>query len=388
MKSSRYDECGAADCRPGHRVRLILVRGWLVFFCLLPFPVFAAEPMFNKSLNEAVVFIPNGSGPLAAVLETTFFRPDGDGPFPLVVINHGKASGNPRFQSRARYIVASRELVRRGYAVMIPMRGGFSRSSGNYISGGCNIEANGLSQARDVRAALDYATQLPYVDPTRIVVMGQSHGGLTTLALGTKPYAGVRGLVNFAGGLRKTECLGWERLLVDAFRSYGETNRLPSLWFYGDNDSYWSPETRNAMLNAYVGAGGNVRMVAFGKFGTDAHGLFGHRDGWSIWWPEVEKFLAELGLPTQVLPRTASADPARIHLEAVAASMRWGARCQNAFNDFVDADYPRAFAWSASVCSVAVGGENPGKRALDLCRSRVPTGCQLFAVDDAVLAAN
>lgn len=388
MKSWRYDKRPAADDRPLPVVRLIHRYVWLALLGISPILAFGAEQLLNKSLNETVVFIRNGDGPLAPVLETTFFRPDGEGPFPLVVINHGKAVGNPRFQSRARYIVASREFVRRGYVVMIPMRSGFSRSTGNYVSGGCNIESNGLVQARDVRVALDYAKALPHVDPSRIVVMGQSHGGLTTLAFGTMPYAGVRGLINFAGGLRKTECIGWEQVLVSAFRAYGQENRFPSLWFYGDNDSYWSPETRNAMLNAYVGAGGNARMVAFGKFGSDAHGLFGHREGWSIWWPEVERFLAKLGMPTSLLPRPASTDPALVRLEEAAATMHWGARCQRAFQDFIDADYPRAFAWSAGVCSVAVGGENPGRRALDLCRSRMPGGCQLFAVDDVLMSAN
>lgn len=364
-------------------------RCWcLISLGLLPVLAVAAEPVLNKALNETVVFIPNGSGLLASTLETTFFRPDGEGPFPLVVINHGKAEGNPRFQARARYVVASREFVRRGYVVMIPMRSGFSRSTGNYVSAGCNIESNGLEQARDVRVALDYATALPYVDPARIVVIGQSHGGLATLALGTAPYAGVRGLINFAGGLRKVGCIAWEQQVVGAFRAYGRASRFPSLWFYGDNDSYWSPETRDAMLNAYVGAGGNARMVAFGKFGNDAHGLLGRRDGRAIWWPEVEKFLAGLGLPTAVLPRPESADPIRARLEEAAASMRWGARCQRVFQEFVDADYPRALAWAASACSIAVGGENPGRRALDMCRSRASDACRLFAVDDAVVVEN
>ena len=47
-------------------------------------------------------------GVFGAELETTLFRPPGDGPFPLIVVNHGKASGNPRFQARSRYLVAAR----------------------------------------------------------------------------------------------------------------------------------------------------------------------------------------------------------------------------------------------------------------------------------------
>jgi len=89
-----------------------------------------------------------GSGFSSVEFETTLFKPDGAGPFPVAVINHGKASGNPRFQERARHLVASREFVRRGYAVVLPMRMGFSKSGGHYHeSGGCNIAANGELQA-------------------------------------------------------------------------------------------------------------------------------------------------------------------------------------------------------------------------------------------------
>ena len=93
------------------------------------------------------------------------------------MINHGKESGNPKFQPRARYIVASREFVRRGYVVMIPMRSGFSKSSGMAISeGGCNIAGKwpgtGCGYRRRTRACA-----CPYVD-RRIVVVGQSHGSL------------------------------------------------------------------------------------------------------------------------------------------------------------------------------------------------------------------
>lgn len=72
-------------------------------------------------------------------LETTIFKPPGDGPFPLVVINHGKALGKPAFQSRARYLAQSAEFVKRGYVVALPMRQGFSKSGGAYIGGGCNV---------------------------------------------------------------------------------------------------------------------------------------------------------------------------------------------------------------------------------------------------------
>lgn len=343
----------------------------------------AGEQPLNTLLNEEVVFIENGSSLFGSRLETTLFKPAGDGPFPLVVINHGKAFGNPRFQARARYPIAAREFVRRGYVVMVPMRSGFSKSSGNYVSGGCHIEGNALSQAEDVRTALDYAIALPYVDREKILVIGQSHGGLTTMAFGTQPYPGVRGLINFAGGLKLTNCEGWEGSLVKAFEHFGEKNRYRTLWFYGDNDSYWPRPTIENMHAAYIGAGGDARWIAFGTFaGGDAHAMFTRPEGLAIWWPEVERFLTELGLPTARLPQTAETDPIAARLQKAARALTLSSRCQTMFQTFLDADYPRAFAVGGEHCGYAYGGADPKARAIDFCGKKTGTACRLVAVDD------
>lgn len=357
----------------------------------LPLLVFAADgPRLNKALNEQIVFVRSGSGLFVTELETTIFKPDGDGPYPLVVINHGKEFGNPKFQPRARYIVASREFVRRGYVVMIPMRSGFSKSSGGYIEGGCNIAGNGLAQAADIDAALAHARTLPYVDSQRIVVVGQSHGGLSTMALGTTEQAGVLGLINFAGGLRLDRCNGWEASLVEAFADYGKAGRYRSLWFYGDNDSYWPKKTIDEMHAAHVAAGGKARMVAFGSFKGDSHGMFSQQDGLAIWWPEVEKFLIELGLPVGQLPASGT-DPDSLRLAAAGKVpfIAESERCRRLYQLFVDADYPRAFAASGNGrCGYAWGGEDPRKRAIDFCRAKTEEVCKLYAIDDEITWRN
>lgn len=213
------------------------------------------------------------------------------------MINHGKASGDPRWQACARYPLQARALVARGFLVVVPMRQGFSTSTGTYMGVGCNVESNGHAQAEDVAAVLDHVATLPQADVSRTIVMGQSHGGLTTLAFGTLERPGVRGLVNFAGGLRQETCVAWEAGLARAFAAYGARTRVPSLWFYGDNDSYWSRPTWEAMHRAYVEAGGDARLVAFGTFPPgDAHGMFGSRAGLSIWLPAFERFAADRGV--------------------------------------------------------------------------------------------
>jgi hypothetical protein len=50
---------------------------------------------------EQVVMVPKVGAEDTVDLETTIFRPPGEGRRPLVVINHGKTPGKPAFQRRA-----------------------------------------------------------------------------------------------------------------------------------------------------------------------------------------------------------------------------------------------------------------------------------------------
>lgn len=254
------------------------------------------------SLPSEVIFIPKKILLGTLKLETTVYKPTGNGPFPLIVINHGKQAGPPGLQARYTPGWAARFFLERGYVVFVPMRSGFSKSTGSYVGGDCNVESNGFVQAEDVAATVAYAHTLDYVDRTQTLVIGQSHGGWTTLAYGaSKPDPSVKGLVNFAGGLRQTNCLGWERNLARGAASFGAATAIPSLWLYGDNDSYFSKEIYSDMFARYSKANPKAQLVAFGVFGEDSHGLFGHKDGRAIWEPYLEKFMTQLGLPIAVI---------------------------------------------------------------------------------------
>ena len=201
----------------------------------------------DPTVNEQVVMLPVSENGQSFQFETTLFKPPGDGPFPLLVMNHGKDRGASHQQARDRFLAMSREFVRRGYAVAVPMRKGFAGSTGNYSDYGCNMKDNGQRQADDVEAALNTLVTLPWIDREHILIAGQSYGGLATIAFGTRSYPGVRGLLNFAGGLRiDGNSCDWKRALVSAFANYGAQSSLPSLWFYGENDSFFDPAIRCA----------------------------------------------------------------------------------------------------------------------------------------------
>ena len=368
------------------------VVGLAVALLAMALPVRAQEAL-DATLGEQVLTIPSG-GLTEPELEVTLFKPDGPGPFPLLVLNHGRAPGNAKFQSRWRPLGPVRVFVSRGWAVLVPMRQGFAKSGGNEIQGGCNVGSNGEQQARSVTRALAWAGTQPWADVSRNVVMGQSHGGLTTLAYGQAPHPGTRLLVNFAGGLRQEGCTAWQHNLIDAIAGYGAKTTVPSIWFYGDNDSYFAPFVFRGAFERYVQAGGRAELVAYGNFGSDAHAMFGSRAGAPIWVPKVMAALDGLGLPTQVLrPLGDPADVQRPAASGFAAltdadkvPLR-NDRARDGYRAFLAAESPRAFAVHplSGNWGWAWGGEQPLARALANCARNSPSPCRLYAVDDAVV---
>jgi dienelactone hydrolase len=353
----------------------------------------ASALTLDTSLNEQVVMVPAGSGTNSVELETTIFKPPGTGPFPLVIMNHGKALGNPRNQNRDRFIAISREFVKRGYAVVIPMRKGFSKSTGDYADLGCDMTGNGQAQADDLQSALEYLVTQNWADKDRILVAGQSYGGLAAMAFGTRKFPGVKGLINFAGGLKMHggSCQ-WQDSLVKAFSEYGAKTPLPSIWFYGANDHHFGPELATKMYDAYVRAGGHAKLVAYGAFKSDAHGMSGSRDGVKVWWPETEKFLREIGMPTD--PVVALNNEFRLPptnyaaLDNIEAVPYLKEKDREQYRTFLSKSYPRAFAMSATgAWSWAEDGDDPAEQALANCQKRSSQPCKLYAVDNNVVWA-
>ncbi len=349
-------------------------------------PVVPIDP----ALGETVIELKNGRL-LPVDLETTVFRPPGDGPFPVVLINHGKVTGNNRLQARYRPLPAVREFLQRGYAVVVPMRQGFSNSGGRAVGEGCNIAANGDAQADDVRAVVAWLVAQPWADAQHMLMLGQSHGGLTTLAYARDPHPGFRLFVNFAGGLRYQDggC-AWQQALADAYGRYGSTTQVPSIWFYGANDSYFPPAVITPAHAAYVAAGGRAELVAYGEFGRDAHAMFGSAKGLPIWWPRVEARMEQAGLATRIvhpqfaLP-VAMAAPALSDFAAIDDATRvpyLQDTGRAGYRVFLGKAVPRAFALARDVHGAwSAEGDDPLRRALETCARMPRVDGRLYAVD-------
>lgn len=375
--------------------RLALFAAATAVACATAGPALAANatpaPGLDPTVNEQVVMLPVIENGKPFKFETTLFKPPGDGPFPLLVMNHGKDRGSPVDQRRDRFLALSREFVKRGYAVAVPMRKGFSKSTGTYSDYGCNMKDNGQQQADDVQAVLDALVKLPYIDREHIVIAGQSYGGLATVAFGTRRYPGVRGLINFAGGLRIDGAgCDWKTSLVKAMGNYGAKSSLPSLWFYGENDSYFDHPLAQQMQASYQAGGGAVQLVAYGSFKNDAHGMVGSRDGVSIWLPDTERFLKSIGMPADEVvaiadtPRPPASGYAPV--ASVEAVPNLSPQGKAGYREYLAKSAPRAFAISGSgAWSWAEEGDDPSDRALTACQKNSRTPCLLYSVDNDVV---
>ncbi len=376
------------------RRNVFLVLSVLTMTSLLPgifnTGLVSAESL-DSTINEQVIMLPVTVHGVAFEFETTLFKPPGDGPFPLLLMNHGKERGDPHKQKRDRFLAISREFVKRGYAVAIPMRRGFSRSTGSYTDFGCNMAENGRLQADDIEAALTALTKIRWIDREQIIVGGQSYGGLAAMAFGVRPYPGVRALLNFSGGLRiDGQGCDWKNSLVQAFASYSRNTSLPSLWFYGENDSYFDHKLARQLYSAYQSAGSIPQLYAFGKFKNDAHGMAGSHDGVSIWLPETESLLHRVGLPiSPIIDVANSVRPAATNyseLDNVSAIPYLSNAGRLGYRDYLKKTSPRAFALSASgQWSWASEGDDPADRALVACQKNSTTPCKLYSIDNDVV---
>jgi len=341
-------------------------------------------------LNERVLKLP-GDPAQPVTLEVTLYTPNGPGPFPLAIMNHGAsgASNNNR-GARYRFTISAYYFLSRGYAVALPMMRGFAGSGGTLVHYGCDLAAVGTANARDIGAVIDAVSALPTIDGRRVIVAGQSFGGWNALAVGTLGRPAVKGVVNFVGGIRSSDCADPDTALVAAAATFGARTHIPSIWFYGDNDTLFPVATWRGMHARYTSAGGQAELVPVGAFKTDSHQFLSYTDALPIWTPRVDRFLASLSMPSAIvnpgyLP---TPGPAPSHFAAItdAAAVPFLKDSGRAlYQRFLAASDPKAFAIAANgTATMQTKGYDPLARAMAICTT-APAPCGLYAVNDAVV---
>jgi dienelactone hydrolase len=241
-------------------------------------------------------------------LDAMIYKPAGIGPFPAMIMTHGtsrKVADRQKIAADEYYVKNARTFVDMGLVVLFVVRRGFGVSDGpysefnKYPNGGRNYTQDGLEAAKDLGAAVQYLQEQPFVDKTKIVLLGQSTGGHSVLATGSLNLPGVAGVINFAGGRGSTgpDVIRDEANLVESFRTYGKTFRVPTLWLYSENDHYFGPDLAQKFLKAFQADGAKATFISLPALGEDGHSSF--LRGQDNWLDEVHDFLQQLGLISQ-----------------------------------------------------------------------------------------
>ena len=271
------------------------------------FPVAAAGQLSTPRIEEEVWGLPFPLPVLAYLV-----RPVGKGPFPLVIMNHGIAI-DPKERSFFPLIEfrdAAFWFARRGYVVVAPLRYGGPGLDvpergiyGPFFAhiGSCdhpNFKGPGLAMATFNNWIIEYMAGQKLVLPGKVIVVGQSGGGWGAIALSSLNPPSVRAIITFAAGRGgrvdgkpNNNCAPDK--LVAATAEFGRTSRVPMLWIYSKNDSYFGPEIAKRMHSAFVAAGGNAEYHMLPAFGHDGHFLIDSANGVPLWAPLVNRFLDE-----------------------------------------------------------------------------------------------
>ena len=201
--------------------------------------------------------------------EALLCRPEGMGPFPAVIYNHGlivDLQGYVRASARGYDLDGfCRALAEDGFLAFVPIRG----------SGEGNIPGH----KEEILRAVDYVKTLPDVEPSQIALMGFSRGGLLTLMVGVERkdlkalliLAPAPGRGHFAEAIQRVSSLNVPvLLLVEA----GDDSRILEYF-----------EMLKLALRTYRK---EARIIRYDCGG--GHGLF-----WIVhyYWKDVRAFLRE-----------------------------------------------------------------------------------------------
>jgi dienelactone hydrolase len=253
--------------------------------------------------------------PLPIPMFAYVVRPVGDGLFPLAIMNHG-VSLNPRDRSLfplVEFRDAAMWFARRGYFVVAPVGSGYGASAidvpergiyGPFFSkvGKCsnpNFRDPGLAVAQVDLWIIEFMASENRTLPNDVIVVGQSAGGWAAIALSSLNPPPIKAIITFAAGRggrvdgKPNNNCAPDRL-VEATGQFGRTSRVPMLWIYIENDTFFGPALSKRMHEAFTAAGGKAEYHLLPPFAGEGHFLVGSASSISMWSPLVEKFLDRL----------------------------------------------------------------------------------------------
>jgi dienelactone hydrolase len=241
-------------------------------------------------------------------LEVVIFRPNGTGPFPLAMFNHG-STGNGKnstlFKETWFNVGIADFLNDRGWIVAFPQRRGRGESDGLYDEGfsvdrgdgySCDFDLSlsGAERAlEDVGAALAALKQLPDVASSRVLIGGQSRGGVLSVAYAGMHPEQIHGVINFVGGWLGTGCAAASPLNGTLFER-GAHFGSPMLWLYGEHDPIYEIQHSRSNFDLFESAGGRGTFLEFSVPGGYGHAVLSAP---ALWEGPVAQYLSSLPHP-------------------------------------------------------------------------------------------
>jgi dienelactone hydrolase len=358
---------------PGGAITMGLSSLLLILFLAFASPALCAD--FLEENGFFVVVIAGYSYRLEALTVKTA---SATGRLPIALIAHGKPANLQGMldDHATNFAEVARDLASRGWLAVAVIRRGFGQSDGPMAVPMTCQSTSFLprfeADADDLAATLDFIATRPDADPTRVIAIGVSAGGAAVMALSARNPKNLRGVINISGGLR-TQICPKEEALVQAFKEFGAKSRVPTLWMYARNDSFFGPDLAQRMRDAFLDGGGDVKFVMFDPIGQDGHTLFLSGTGRFKWLQEMDGFLRFHALPTWQ----------RRDVDVLLKRLNGTERNRAFVGGFLAAPFEKALARVSQDNSMfAVWGsktiDDARKRALDGCgKQRPPDRCAI-----------
>jgi len=143
------------------------------------------------------------------------FIPDGEGPFPAVVIIHGSRGS---YRDRNWYLTLSSYMQKNGVAVLLPDKRGCEKSDGDWYTSSFE------DLATDTLAAIDFMKSQEIVEVSHLGIIGLSQGGVIASVVASQS-SDLDFVINMVG----QSVTQHEQLLHEGNFAMRETGYLPGI---------------------------------------------------------------------------------------------------------------------------------------------------------------
>ena len=252
----------------------------------------------------------------------------------LVVMTHGSGTALENSeQTMPAFLPATRFFLSRGYVVATVLRRGSGIVGGTQddrfvVTSGASRIPPGRETALDIWTTIAYLANQPAAYRLRdVLIVGHSAGGwggvvaasdvqlpaqappmLPGIAWPASPLV-IKGVINFAGGRGGNQGPNGTvfepgNLIADA-GALGQGSRIPTLWFYAEGDSFFSPALAQSMHDSFSASGGAGQLILLPALSRvpgdasdvhDGHHVFTADIGLQYWTPAAANFLDSIGM--------------------------------------------------------------------------------------------